>query len=92
MSTVNIASLDKAEVLIALFKASQKRVLGTVITGMSHSEATKLLQGDCYFDYLQGFVMKVDLGSDDVETCLYDRDNGEGAFKAAIAPLLAGAK
>lgn len=32
-----------------------------------------------YFDYLKGRVMKVDLSGDDLNTTLYNRDNGEGA-------------
>lgn len=87
MSIINIAKLDKAEVLIALFYASQKIQLGQVVNGLSMEKARSLLVGDCYFDYLNGFVMKVDLSSDEVETWLYDRDLGAGAFEAAISQL-----
>lgn len=88
MSIINIGKLDKAEVLIALFHASQKKKLGAVLVGLSFDKARALLEGDCYFDYLDGFVMKVDLSSDEVDTRLYDRDNGAGAFEKAISLLL----
>jgi len=32
-----------------------------------------------YFDYLKGRVMKVDLSKDDLDTRLYNRDNGDNA-------------
>lgn len=92
MSTISIAGLDKAEVLIALFHASQKKALGQVVRPLSLEKAQSLLQGDCYFDYLDVFVMKVDLSSDEVETWLYDRDLGAGAFEAAISELRAVSK
>lgn len=40
-----------------------------------------------YFDYLNGKVMKVDLGQDEFDPRLYDRDNGEGAAQRAIDNL-----
>jgi hypothetical protein len=92
VSTINIAGLNKAEVLIALFHGSQKIRLGRVVSGLSMEKAESLLQGDCYFDYLDGFVMKVDLSSDEVETWLYDRDLCAGAFEAAISHLQAAKK
>lgn len=89
MSTINIAKLDKAQVLVALFHASQKTKLGMIVSPLSQEKARSLLTGDCYFDYLDGFVMKVDLSSDEVNPRLYDRDLGAGAFAAAIADLVA---
>jgi hypothetical protein len=43
---------------------------------------------DLYFDYLHGRVMKIGLVKNEVNTALYNRDNGPGAAEAAIAPLL----
>ena len=47
-----------------------------------------LEDGHTYFDYLQGRVMKVDLGGDSLRVDLYDRDNGPGAAQAALAEIL----
>lgn len=40
-----------------------------------------------HFDYLHGRVMKIDLRGDELETWLYDRDNGQGAAEAIIDAL-----
>jgi len=40
------------------------------------------------FDYLRGRVMKVDIGGDELDPRLYDRDNGFGAADDAVMPLL----
>ncbi len=44
--------------------------------------------GSMYFGYLQGRVLKVDMGADDLSFRLYNRDNGEGAGEAAEARAL----
>lgn len=41
-----------------------------------------------YFDYFKGRVMKVDLSGNTVDTALYDRDNGPGAGRRALSPIL----
>jgi hypothetical protein len=48
-------------------------------------EATKNPRVRIYFDYVFGRVMKVDIGGDEINPALYDRDNGEGAAAAAVA-------
>lgn len=96
MATVSIVGLDRAEVLAALYNASRPQGLGFLHytpTPMTRDEAASLLPsgGSNYFDYLNGRVMKISLQSDvEVETRLYDRDNGEGAGERVIAALRAG--
>lgn len=89
--TIDLTGLDKAEVLAALYNASQPRGMGILYydpTSMTTEEAQKLLDsGQTYFDYLKGRVMKVDLSSDQLETWLYDRDNGQGAAQRVIDTL-----
>lgn len=41
-----------------------------------------------HFDYLHGRVMKVDITGDGLDPRLYDRDNGPGAARRALAHLL----
>lgn len=41
-----------------------------------------------HFDYLNGRVMKVDITGDGLDPRLYDRDNGPGAARRALAHLL----
>lgn len=40
-----------------------------------------------YFDYVRGRVMKIDIGHDEIDPQLYDRDNGPGAAAKAIASI-----
>lgn len=92
---VSIKGIDKAEVLRALYNASQPLGMGILHftpQDMTKEEAAKILKevGDrspsmVYFDYLQGRVMKVNLtGDEEFEEWLYDRDNGKGAAQRAI--------
>ena len=92
MSTVNIAGLDKALVLAALYNAAKAQGLGFLHftpQDMTRDEAAALLESSKYFDYLNGRVMKVAIDGDELRVGLYDRDNGAGAAERAIAPLRA---
>jgi hypothetical protein len=96
---IDIAGLDKAEVLAALFNASKQQGMGFFDTSgagwMSVDDARKCIDvvtdsdGEIYFDYLRGRVMKVELSGDQLNPRLYDRDNGRGAADAALAGLVA---
>jgi hypothetical protein len=56
---------------------------------MTVERARALLDREGYwYDYLQGRVMKIDIEGDELDPRLYDRDLGEGAAAAALAPLL----
>jgi hypothetical protein len=83
--------LNKAEVLAKLYNASKPLEMGFLQFtpgDMSVELAQSLLDnGQTYFDYLQGRVMKIDLQYDHLDPRLYDRDNGEGAAKRALGLL-----
>lgn len=85
---ISLKGLNRAKVLAALYNASQPLGMGILHydpTPMTAEEAQALLDsGQTYFDYVKGRVMKVDLSSDQLETWLYDRDNGQGAAERAI--------
>lgn len=92
MPVVSIAGLDKANVLAALYNASRPLGMGFMHynpSPMTCEEAQAILDGGTtYFDYLNGRVMKLDLGSDsEIDPWLYDRDNGQGAAERAIEAL-----
>lgn len=90
--TISLKSLDRAEVLAALYNGSKPQGLGLLhfdSEPMSIEEARKLLQHQTYFDYLKGRVMKVDLSGDELDPRLYDRDNGQGAAERVINALIA---
>lgn len=88
---LNIAGLNKADVLAALYNASRPQGMGFMQydpAAMTHEEAARLLAAGDYFDYLKGRVMKVSLKSDEeFREELYDRDNGDGAAARAIETL-----
>lgn len=87
---IDISKLDKAEVLAALYNNSHPMGLGLLQFNskeMTVKEARKLLETQVSFDYIYGRVMKIDLSGDTLDPWLYDRDNGEGAAKAAIEGL-----
>lgn len=88
---MNIEGLNKAEVLVALYNKAHVQGLGMLhaIPGdMPIEEANALLEsGQTYFDYVHGRVMKIDLSSNEVNTHLYNRDNGPEAAEAAIEHL-----
>ena len=92
---IDIAGIDKAKLLAALFNASRPLGMGFLQSGarntMTDVEAREILAtGDgAYFDYLHGRVMKIDLSSDKVRPALYDRDNGPGAVQAVVNTLRA---
>ena len=101
MAMVNIKGMDKAEVLLALWQASQMQgmsFLGFLASGeLTLEQAQQEIEDrkhtafdgkdSIYFDYLNGKVMKVDLGQDEFDPRLYDRDNGDGAAQQAIDNL-----
>lgn len=89
MSKVKIAGLlTPEEALAVLFNASGPQGLGKLQYMPGHTmtpdEAAKVLEKGSYVDYLEGRVIKVDFGNRfELDTTLYDRDNGDDA--AAIA-------
>ncbi len=88
---MNIKGLKKTDVLIAFYKNSKPLGLGMLNydpTPMTEEEAQLLLKQTTYFDYLKGRVMKIDLSGDELDTRLYNRDNGGGAAEKAISALM----
>lgn len=90
---MNIKGLSKPAVLAALFNASQRRGLGFLdrsgAQAMTEADAAKVIEDQgTYFDYLRGRVMKISIDGDEIETWLYDRDNGQGAAERAISSLI----
>jgi len=97
MATINIEGMDKAAVLAALYNGSRPIGLGVLHytkEDMIVDEARSLIanykvgvRGNLYFDYLRGRVMKIRLSGDDLDTDLYNRDNGDGSAEKIINSL-----
>jgi len=95
MKKIDISKLDKAEVLAALYNHSKALVMGMLHydpKDMTKEEAQALLNdGQDYFDYIKGRVMKIYLSPDGkLDHNLYDRDNGPGAAAHVIDELKKG--
>ena len=88
---IDISKKDKAEVLAALYNASKPVSRGWMQFNsmpMSVEEARILLERTSYFDYIKGRVIKVDLSGNELETWLYDRDNGDGAAARVLSQVV----
>ena len=94
IDAIHIYGLDKAEILRRLYNAARPQGAGFLHytpEDMTIEEARKYLEENApytRFDYLGGRVMKVDVGGDELDPRLYDRDNGPGAAAAALAGLI----
>lgn len=88
---MNIGGLNRAEVLAALYNRAKPQGMGFLHYNpelMTTEQAQGILDGGhTSFDYLSGRVMKIDLSGDEVDTRLYNRDNGENAAENATAEL-----
>ena len=78
---MNIKGLDKAEVMLALYNGSHQQ--GMSFLGYPGQEPTvedcrSYLEKCTYVDYFFGRVLKCELGGDELNLRLYDRDCGEG--------------
>ena len=86
---IDIRGMDKAVVLARLYNAARAQGLGLLVSNnkdMTPEEARAYLanSGQTYIDYLNGRVLKVELGDELLDPRKYDRDNGPGAAAAAL--------
>ncbi len=86
---INIQGIDKAKLVAALYNRSQPLGFGFYVpeSNLSMTQATAqtyLDNGQTYFDYLRGRVMKIDVSGDEIDAILYDRDNGLGAAREVV--------
>lgn len=71
-----------------LTKESAEKLMGL------GDDATRMFPGitrgsSLYFDYVKGRPLKINLEGDELETSLYNRDQGDGAAERIIAELRA---
>ena len=91
---ISIKGLDKAVVFATLYNLARLQGMGFMHHDpepMTVKEAKTMLRDVgpdwLYFDYVRGHVMKIDIGGDEVDPWLFDRDNGSGAAAEAIASI-----
>lgn len=96
---INIKGLEKSKVLHALWHASHAQgisFLGFMSSDFTLERAEEIIKARenidnpnyrYYFDYVDGHVIKCNIGGDEFDERLFDRDCGEGAAAAAIEAL-----
>jgi len=90
---MDISKLSKPKVLAAPFNAAKPLGLGIIHYKPEHimdeQEAAQLLESQQWFDYVEGRLMKVKITPDttELDTWMYNRDNGENAAENAIAAI-----
>lgn len=89
---IDRTGMSNAEVLQRLYNAAKQIGLGLFDQdgkeALTVEQAQGLLNlrrhGETYFDYLNGRVMKIDVGENPLDQRLYDRDNGNGVAHDAL--------
>jgi hypothetical protein len=85
---INIAGLNKTEVLLALHKNSKAQGMSFLdLHTVTLLECEKQLAVNSYVDYFAGKVIKCDFSGDMLDPRGYDRDLGKGAAERAINGL-----
>ncbi len=89
MPKVRLNNVTREAALAALFNRAKPQGLGTLQYDKAHvmteNEARFVLMNGDYVDYLEGRVIKVDFSNPyEIDTTLYDRDNGKDAGEAAV--------
>ena len=95
LRAMDISGLDKKEVLKALYSAAKNpeildrlKVNDPRFSTLSDDEATKICSKKFIdIDYLNGKSMKINLSGNEVDTFLYNRENGDSAAENAIQSL-----
>jgi hypothetical protein len=88
---MNIKGLNKAEILLALWRGSHEQGLSRL--GSFDREPTleeckqEVERPGNYVDYFAGRVIKCNFSTDELDLCGYDRDCGNGAGDKIIAKL-----
>lgn len=86
---IDITGLNKAEVILALWKGSHAQgysLLGLNVANPTIKDAERWIEENplMYFDYLNGRVIKCDISGNSFDPRLYDRDCGVNAAAEAI--------
>jgi len=87
LTSCDIAGLDKADVIKALFYAATSNTYYPCEDELPEKDLAGALGNLPHIDYLAGRPLKVFLEGDTFDTHLYNRDNGPNAAQKAIAAL-----
>ena len=82
---IDISGLDKVVLLKALYERAKPLGSGFLqYTPAPLSDEVAEKASKKYIDYLNGRVMKINISGDEVNTRLYNRDNGASAAEEVI--------
>ncbi len=90
---VNIEGIDKADLVIALHARARAQGVGVFADAGCKGRLDRkkieeqLAEGYTYFDYVEGRVLKCSIKGPEMDTWLYNRDNGEEAAEGVIEGL-----
>ena len=92
---MDISGYDKVEIFRVLYNNANAVGYGKMHykqQDMTTSEASKIFHSsqEKYFDYEFGRCMKINLSTNNLDTHLYNENNGENAAENAIAKLSLG--
>lgn len=87
MGVVDISRKDKAEVLCALYNASNRSKSSNPNDILSKSEAESLLKTRTSFEFIKSHIMRIDLSSNIIDTTRFNHANGPHAAEDAIEIL-----
>ena len=92
MPTVDISGIDKEILLEALWTRSTPAAFfslnGSTPPPFSFSAAKSELSNDGYADYICGRAIKTNIYQEDtIDSYMYDRDAGTGAFQEVVNQL-----
>jgi hypothetical protein len=89
MNSINIAGIDKVELLRALWEGSSPArffaMSGFPAPSFDNESAKEAVEK--YIDYYDGRCIKSDISGDKVDPWLYNRDAGEGKFEKIVEKL-----
>ena len=90
--SIDITGLDKATLLINLWKNSKNAVFfqlsGTPLPPQPNlDDAKEQLERNSYVDYFRGRVININFGSNQINPLMYDRDNGKNCFATTVANM-----
>ena len=86
-TTIDITGIDKVALLKELHKMQKIAGFFFAVTGPPFDNELAASAVTGYIDYFCGRAIKADISQNSVDTRLYDRDAGKGAFARAVAKL-----
>lgn len=86
--SISIANIDKAKILVALYKFAKVRNSFQHYTNITYGIASELLERQTRFNIFEGKALYIDLKGDTLNVSIYDQHNGKNAAQFALQELI----